>query len=170
VRPEHNPRASDRGRSPDVLSLRGNCAAWTKRLRITATGLVVILDIHPGDAVCNALGQGKTLRLQTSAIWQPSATHYAAPIRDKCTSSAHRHHMEDSYRWAGLGRYPGGPRSARGPRSTPRCSNDDHRRWMAAWWSAGVGADYATTTSSTAFMITTRWRFTHRELRGQHHS
>ena len=70
---------------------------------ITATGLVVILDIHPEMPYVEALGQGKDAPAKFLVFWETFATHFAKTDPKRVYFEVlNEPHIEDSYRWAGI--------------------------------------------------------------------
>jgi len=70
---------------------------------ITATGLVVILDIHPEMPFVEALGQGNDPVIRFLKFWTVFATHFAATDPKQVYFEVlNEPHIEDSFRWAGI--------------------------------------------------------------------
>ena len=70
---------------------------------ITATGLVVILDIHPEMPYVEALGQGNDAPAKLVTFWKVFATHFATTDPKQVYFEVlNEPHMEDSFRWAGI--------------------------------------------------------------------
>jgi len=70
---------------------------------ITATGLVVILDIHPDMPYVEALGQGDDAPAKLLIFWKAFAAHFANTDPNQVYFEVlNEPHMEDSFRWAGI--------------------------------------------------------------------
>jgi len=70
---------------------------------ITATGLVVVLDIHPDMPFVEALGKGDDPVIRLVKFWTAFATHFAATDpKQVYFEILNEPHMEDSFRWAGI--------------------------------------------------------------------
>lgn len=70
---------------------------------ITATGLVVILDIHPEMPYVEALGQSDDSVEKLLTFWKTFATHFAkSNPKQVYFEVLNEPHMNDSGRWAGI--------------------------------------------------------------------
>lgn len=70
---------------------------------ITATGLVVILDIHPEMPYVEGLDEGDDSVSNFLKFWKLFATHFAdTDPRQVYFEVLNEPHMKDSYRWAGI--------------------------------------------------------------------
>src|ERR1035437_5937313 len=88
---------------PDVLEPAAIGRLDKTVAEITATGLVVILDIHPEMPYVMALGQGDASVTNFFKFWQTFATHYASTDPQQVYFEVlNEPHIEDSYRWAGI--------------------------------------------------------------------
>jgi aryl-phospho-beta-D-glucosidase BglC (GH1 family) len=70
---------------------------------ITATGLVVILDIHPEMPFMDALAHGDASAANLITFWKTFARHYASTDPAKVYFEVlNEPHFDDGYRWAGI--------------------------------------------------------------------
>lgn len=98
--------------NPEPLMLEGRADALDPEAiarldktvaEITATGLIVILDIHPEMPYVEALGQGDDSVVKFLSFWKVFAAHYAKTDPAQVYLEVlNEPHMEDSYRWAGI--------------------------------------------------------------------
>ena len=103
VRLSINPEPLIEDGHPDALEPAAIARLDKTVAEITATGLVVILDIHPEMPYVMALGQGNASVTNFFKFWQAFATHYASTDpRQVYFEVLNEPHIEDSYRWAGI--------------------------------------------------------------------
>lgn len=98
--------------NPEPLMLNGKPDAFDPEAiarldktvaEITATGLVVILDIHPEMPYVEALGRGDDAPANLLTFWKTFASHYAkSDPRQVYFEVLNEPHIEDSFRWAGI--------------------------------------------------------------------
>ena len=70
---------------------------------LTATGLIVVLDIHPDLPFMDALAHGDASVDGLITLWKTFATHYAGTDPNKvCFEVLNEPHFDDGYRWAGI--------------------------------------------------------------------
>jgi hypothetical protein len=88
---------------PDALDPEAIARLDVTVEEITATGLVVILDIHPDMPYVEALGQGNDAPAKLLTFWKTFATHFANTDPKRVYFEVlNEPHMEDSFRWAGI--------------------------------------------------------------------
>jgi aryl-phospho-beta-D-glucosidase BglC (GH1 family) len=88
---------------PDALDSAAIARLDKTVAEITATGLVVILDIHPEMPFVEALGQGDPPVIRFLRFWTVFATHFASTDPKRVYFEVlNEPHIEDSYRWAGI--------------------------------------------------------------------
>jgi aryl-phospho-beta-D-glucosidase BglC (GH1 family) len=88
---------------PDTLDPAAIARLDETVARITAAGLVVILDIHPEMPYVEALGQGNDAPARLLTFWKTFATHFAQTDPNQVYFEVlNEPHMVDSFRWAGI--------------------------------------------------------------------
>jgi aryl-phospho-beta-D-glucosidase BglC (GH1 family) len=98
-----NPEPLMAGGKPDALDPAAIARLDKTVEQITATGLVVILDIHPEMPFMDALAHGDQSAANLIAFWKTFAGHYAATDPNKVYFEVlNEPHFDDAYRWAGI--------------------------------------------------------------------
>ena len=98
-----NPEPLMANGKPDALDPEAIARLDKTVAEITATGLVVILDVHPEMPFVEGLGQGNDAPPKLVTFWKTFATHYAkTDPKQVYFEVLNEPHMDDSFRWAGI--------------------------------------------------------------------
>jgi len=98
-----NPEPLMASGQPDALDREAIARLDKTVAEVTATGLIVILDIHPEMPFVEALGQGNDSVAHFLSFWKTFATHYSKTNPEQVYFEVlNEPHIEDSYRWAGI--------------------------------------------------------------------
>jgi endoglucanase len=103
VRLSINPEPLMAGGKPDAFDPEAIARLDNTVADITATGLIVILDIHPDMPFMDALGNGDASATNLLIFWKTFASHYASTDPNKVYFEVlNEPHFDDVYRWAGI--------------------------------------------------------------------
>jgi aryl-phospho-beta-D-glucosidase BglC (GH1 family) len=98
-----NPEPLMAGGKPDALDPEAIARLDKTVADITATGLIVILDIHPDMPFMDALGKGDQSVANLITFWKTFASHYAGTDPNRVYFEVlNEPHFDDVYRWAGI--------------------------------------------------------------------
>jgi endoglucanase len=98
-----NPEPLMANGKPDALDPAAIARLDKSVAEITATGLVVVLDIHPDMPFMDALAKGDQSAANLITFWKTFATHYANTDPNKVYFEVlNEPHFDDFYRWAGI--------------------------------------------------------------------
>jgi len=98
-----NPEPLMAGGKPDALDPAAIARLDKTVAEITATGLVVILDIHPEPSFMDPLAHGDQSAANFITFWKTFAAHYAGTDPNKVYFEVlNEPHFDDAYRWAGI--------------------------------------------------------------------